>query len=75
MDQIAQVVKESALAAQQSAKACQDLSELALAQQNMVGNFKLPTDKNTFGNSRRGFEEQQSLPQAPAQKAFAATAH
>jgi methyl-accepting chemotaxis protein len=41
MDQIARVGKESAIAAQQSAKACQDLSELALALQNMVGNFKL----------------------------------
>jgi len=45
MDQIAQLGKESAVAAQQSAKACQDLSELALALQNMVGrartNFSL----------------------------------
>ena len=41
MDQIAQLVKESADASQQSAKACQDLSELALALQNMVGSFKL----------------------------------
>jgi len=41
MDQIAQLGQESAVAAQQSAKACQDLSELALALQNMVGSFKL----------------------------------
>ncbi|HZW79811.1 MAG TPA: methyl-accepting chemotaxis protein [Candidatus Deferrimicrobiaceae bacterium] len=41
MDQIAHLVKESAVAAQQSAKACQDLSELALALQSMVGSFKL----------------------------------
>ena len=41
MDQIAHLGKESAAAAQQSAKACQDLSELALALQNMVGGFKL----------------------------------
>lgn len=41
MDQIARLGKESAVAAQQSAKACQDLSELAMALQNMVGNFKL----------------------------------
>ena len=41
MDQIARLGKESAVAAQQSAKACQDLSDLALALQNMVGNFKL----------------------------------
>jgi methyl-accepting chemotaxis protein len=43
MDQIAQLGKESAVAAQQSAKACQDLSELALALQNMVCSFKLQT--------------------------------
>jgi methyl-accepting chemotaxis protein len=41
MDQIAQLVNESAVGAQQSAKACQDLSELALALQSMVGSFKL----------------------------------
>ena len=41
MDQIAHLVNESAVAAQQSAKACQDLSELALALQSMVGSFKL----------------------------------
>jgi methyl-accepting chemotaxis protein len=44
MDQIAQLGKESAVAAQQSAKACQDLSELALALQNMVGSFKLQAE-------------------------------
>jgi methyl-accepting chemotaxis protein len=44
MDQIAQLVKGSAVAAQQSAKACQDLSELALSLQNMVGNFKLTAE-------------------------------
>jgi methyl-accepting chemotaxis protein len=41
MDQIAHLVNESAVAAQQSAKACQDLSELALALQSMVGSFRL----------------------------------
>jgi methyl-accepting chemotaxis protein len=44
MDQISRLGKESAVGAQQSAKACQDLSELALALQNMVGSFKLKTD-------------------------------
>src|SRR5689334_976875 len=38
MDQIAKLVKESAVGAQQSAKACQDLSGLALDLQKMVGN-------------------------------------
>jgi methyl-accepting chemotaxis protein len=41
MDQIAKLVKESAVGAQQSAKACQDLSGLALDLQKMVGNFDL----------------------------------
>jgi methyl-accepting chemotaxis protein len=41
MDRIAQVVKESTVSAKESAKACQDLSELALALQNMVASFKL----------------------------------
>ncbi len=36
MEQIAKLVKESAVGAQQSAKACQDLSGLALDLQNMV---------------------------------------
>jgi len=44
MEQIAGLVKESAVAAQQSAKACQDLSELALGLQNMVGSFKLTSE-------------------------------
>jgi methyl-accepting chemotaxis protein len=43
VDMIAQLVKESAVASQESASACQDLSKLALALQNMVGSFKLVT--------------------------------
>ena len=39
--QIATLVKESAIGAQQSATACQDLSGLALDLQTMVGKFKL----------------------------------
>ena len=41
VEAIAKLVKESASGAQQSAKACQDLSGLALDLQKMVGNFKL----------------------------------
>lgn len=40
MDQIALLVKESAVGSQQSAKACQDLSSLALDLQGMVGKFR-----------------------------------
>jgi methyl-accepting chemotaxis protein len=46
MEQIAQLGKESAEGAQQSAKACQDLSELALSLQNMVGSFKLLAERS-----------------------------
>ena len=42
VDQIAQTVKESAVATQQSGRACQDLSEWALAFENMVPSFLLP---------------------------------
>jgi methyl-accepting chemotaxis protein len=65
MDQIAHVGKESAVAAQQSAKACQDLSELALALQNMVGSFKLLAARND-----RFRPENLARP-----KAFAASTH
>jgi methyl-accepting chemotaxis protein len=80
MDQIAQLVKESAIASQESAKACHDLSELAGALQDMVGNFKLgeggqnaPSTRNGRSDdseSRRGWKTHQ-----PAEeKAFAAAA-
>ncbi|HEV2717185.1 MAG TPA: hypothetical protein VGU64_18105, partial [Terriglobales bacterium] len=64
METIAQLVKESAEGAQQSAKACQDLSSLAFDLQNMVGNFKLGPDR--LGKAR---------PVAMPAKAFAASAH
>lgn len=41
MEQIAKLVQESAIGAQQSAKACADLSNLALDMQALVGRFKL----------------------------------
>jgi methyl-accepting chemotaxis protein len=41
VEQIARLGKESAIGAQQSAIACQDLSSLALNLQNLVGKFKL----------------------------------
>jgi hypothetical protein len=53
------------VAAQQSAKACQDLSELALALQNMVGSFKLLAARQD-----RFRPENLARP-----KAFAASAH
>ncbi|MFZ0320085.1 MAG: methyl-accepting chemotaxis protein [Candidatus Sulfotelmatobacter sp.] len=64
MDQIAQLGKESAVAAQQSAKACQDLSELALALQNMVGSFKLQTH-----DEEKSYSEDMQRPKALAASA------
>ncbi len=76
MEQIAKLVKESTDGAQQSAKACQDLSGLALDLQNMVGNFKLPDTGQI--NHRRGASKLLS-PSArnPRRQdaAFAASAH
>jgi hypothetical protein len=45
MEQIAKLVQESAIGAQQSAKACADLSNLALDMQALVGRFKLGDER------------------------------
>jgi methyl-accepting chemotaxis protein len=76
MEMIAKLVKESADGAQQSAKACQDLSGLALDLQNMVGKFNLGNEHSQSGQSRaqrrkpgsRDGEHEESV------KAFAASA-
>jgi methyl-accepting chemotaxis protein len=61
MDQIAKLVKESAVGAQQSAKACQDLSGLALDLQKMVGNFTVEAkDERPVGRSRKSEGDGQS---------------
>jgi methyl-accepting chemotaxis protein len=60
MERIAGIVKESAIASAESAKACQDLSELALALQNMVGSFKLGAA------SKPGFEREDGDNQIPS---------
>ena len=67
------LVKESSDGAQQSAKACQDLSGLALDLQKMVGNFKLGGD----GPGRRRqtkFKKQleEDVAEAKTPRAFAA---
>jgi methyl-accepting chemotaxis protein len=49
--QIAKIAQESADGAQQSAKACQDLSDLALDLQQLVSRFKLDA---TSGSARAG---------------------
>jgi methyl-accepting chemotaxis protein len=76
MDQIARLVKESAVGSQQSAKACQDLSGLALDLQKMVGNFQLEqaagSGMSSWKRTQGGESENGS---AKSTKAMAACAH
>ncbi len=78
MEQIAKLVKESTDGAQQSAKACQDLSGLALDLQNMVGNFKLAADTgrglHRGSNKSSSSARQLTSRDEHAEKAFAASA-
>jgi methyl-accepting chemotaxis protein len=55
VENISKISQESASGAQRSAKACHDLSGLALDLQNLVGQFKLSQDGNGrgAGNGRR----------------------
>jgi methyl-accepting chemotaxis protein len=79
MDQIASQVKESTVGAQESAKACQDLSDLASDLQSMVGSFKLEARSENRRSSDAGGQnrssshrnEGSSAPQEES-KAFAA---
>src|SRR6266571_3351744 len=67
MEKIAKLVKESVDGAQQSAKACQDLSSLAFDLQNMVGTFKLGSgESDPPGTTRHS---------AVTARALAASAH
>ena len=72
MEQISRLVKESAVGAQQSAKACQDLSGLALDLQKMVSNFKLHQGNGQGRAYRSGRPAGQG---GDAPKAYAASAH
>ncbi len=51
MDEIAKLVKDSAEGSQNTAKACQDLSGLALDLQKMVGNFRLASASRAASRS------------------------
>jgi methyl-accepting chemotaxis protein len=75
MEEIAELVKGSAEASQQSAKACQDLSKLALALQTMVDSFKLDAahEENDLRTDRGDSDNRRSS--GLRDKAFAATAH
>jgi methyl-accepting chemotaxis protein len=76
MEVIAKLVKESADGAQQSAKACQDLSGLALDLQNMVGKFDLGNGHSQSSRSHapRGKPGNRDGEQPESAKAFAASA-
>jgi len=52
VDRIAKITGESAAGAQQSAKACQDLSGLAFDLQSMVSGFKIQDGKETSSHQR-----------------------
>jgi len=70
IDQIAKLVKESAIGAQQSATACQDLSNLALDLQTMVSKFKLDGSAGVEAHRAKALAEITAVPP----KAFAASA-
>ncbi len=73
MDLISKLVKESAEGAQQSAKACQDLSSLAMDMQELVGRFRLQ-DQEQRRSVKQGFVRRPvSSSEEPAQRAMAAT--
>lgn len=67
IDQITRLIKESAIGAQQSAQACQDLSGLALDLQTMVGKFRLG-EQQEAGQGR-------GRPASPKPRTLAASAH
>jgi len=76
MNQIARLLIESAEGAQQSEKACQELSGLAFDLRNLVGNFRLPEQKSAPGTldgqtpSAGYFDQDMSM----QSKSFAASA-
>jgi methyl-accepting chemotaxis protein len=74
IDQIAKLVKESAIGAQQSATACQDLSSLALDLQTMVGKFKLEERNQDARNNARPGNGSSDQDHAARPKALAAAA-
>jgi methyl-accepting chemotaxis protein len=72
VEQITRLVNESAIGAQQSAKACQDLSGLALDLQTMVGNFNLDENRNA---PRSSGSPALNKEQESTERTFAATAN
>lgn len=71
MEQIAKLVQESAIGAQQSAKACADLSNLALDMQALVGRFKLGEEQHDRRSHRARKETPRIHPGATNTRSFA----
>jgi methyl-accepting chemotaxis protein len=65
MEQIAKLVQESSMGAQQSAKACGDLSDLALDLQRLVGRFKLGEENHTRSQQHRNHRPRFAEPEMP----------
>lgn len=75
MNQIARLLIESADGAQQSEKACQDLSGLAFGLRKLVGNFRLPQNGGLKDNMSAEAGETPLYPeQAEELKSYAARA-
>lgn len=66
MDQIASLVQEASVGAEQSAKACGDLSDLALDLQRLVGRFKLGDDTRMRSRKTRATSSRRLEPEMPA---------
>ena len=65
MDQISNLVQEASVGAEQSAKACGDLSDLALDLQRLVGRFKLGDDTRVRSRRTRGTSSHRLEPEMP----------
>ncbi len=65
MDQIANLVQESSVGAEQSAKACRDLSDLALDLQRLVGRFKLGEESHVQSRKSRASRSSHIDPDMP----------
>jgi hypothetical protein len=72
MEQIAGLVKESAGGSREAAKACEDLSNLALDLQKLVARFRVDDDFEICRNDQEGVLESPSG--ASRVSAFSATA-
>ncbi|HUM06633.1 MAG TPA: methyl-accepting chemotaxis protein [Terriglobales bacterium] len=73
MDQIARLVRESAVGSQESAKACQELSALALDLQKMVGKFCVDEGKARSASTASSPEPQSEAGERERARAMSAS--